>query len=360
MSYIENCSWNQLFDCDNIEIPDFQRILDINKVNQIVEFQKNNYIKENKYKYFGVITICICDDKKYLIDGQHRYYSMKKLYETYKHNSNCNIEYITVSHLNDVNQYYEIINKNTPLPDYKFTKENKTLLENVCLYFQEKYPDIWSKTQRSRRPCIFFNSFQESLGFIKENINIETKEEFIKIIEDKNESYKNLKKEDFKNINDNMLNKAKERNFYLGLFTFDINEPYGFLWAKNIVEYYSNIKIQKTYKKVTKKTISKALKLKIWEKYIGSNNGEVLCIVCQNTKINMMNFDCGHIIPESKGGETNEDNLLPICSLCNKSMSVKNMDDYVRDNFPNSYTFFKQKKYLTEKKNKSFITKIFS
>ena len=55
---------------------------------------------------------------------------------------------------------------------YKFTKEDKTIVQRVCIHFQEKYPDIWSKNQRNRRPHIYFNSFQESLAFIKENMNI--------------------------------------------------------------------------------------------------------------------------------------------------------------------------------------------
>lgn len=32
------------------------------------------------------------------------------------------------------------------------------------------------------------------------------------------------------------------------------------------------------------------------------------------------NFEAGHVIPESKGGKTHIENLLPICSTCNKSM----------------------------------------
>jgi hypothetical protein len=37
--------------------------------------------------------------------------------------------------------------------------------------------------------------------------------------------------------------------------------------------------------------------------------------------MNVTNFHCGHNIPESKGGITVLENLLPICSSCNLSMS---------------------------------------
>ena len=40
---------------------------------------------------------------------------------------------------------------------------------------------------------------------------------------------------------------------------------------------------------------------------------------CNNT-INCFTFDCGHNIPESKGGETNISNLKPICRNCNLGM----------------------------------------
>ena len=40
------------------------------------------------------------------------------------------------------------------------------------------------------------------------------------------------------------------------------------------------------------------------------------------------NFEAGHIISHAKGGEDNIDNLLPICSLCNKSMGTENLIDY--------------------------------
>lgn len=359
MKQIKTYKWSELFENENIEIPDIQRILDIKKVDEIVKYQTDYYMKNNEYIFFGVITICENRDKKYLIDGQHRYFSMKKLYENYKRDSSCNIEIISVNSLEQVNEYYEIINKNTLLPNFKFTKQEKTVLNNVCKHFQLKYPNIWSSSQRSRRPHIYFNSFQESISFIREKMNIDDPDKLINIIEEKNKSYENSSKESFKNVNDNMINKANEWGFYLGLFTFDINEEYGFIWAKNIVEYYLNIKIKKSSVN-RKKTISKSLKFSIWNKYIGKNVGEVHCIVCMINKINMMNFECGHIIPESKGGETSIDNLLPICGLCNKSMGTQNMDDYVKKDFQHNYSGFLSRKYFsTKEKPKNIFNKLF-
>jgi hypothetical protein len=41
---------------------------------------------------------------------------------------------------------------------------------------------------------------------------------------------------------------------------------------------------------------------------------------CKNI-ISVTNFQCGHNIPESKGGATTLGNLVPICNSCNASMS---------------------------------------
>ncbi len=40
---------------------------------------------------------------------------------------------------------------------------------------------------------------------------------------------------------------------------------------------------------------------------------------CQNN-ITVFDFQSGHNIPESKGGATSPDNLIPLCSRCNLSM----------------------------------------
>jgi predicted restriction endonuclease len=76
---------------------------------------------------------------------------------------------------------------------------------------------------------------------------------------------------------------------------------------------------QKTVK-YRKKQIPTALREAVWIKKCG-RVFEHKCNVtwCPNT-MTAYDFQAGHNIPESKGGPTNIDNLIPICGRCNNSM----------------------------------------
>jgi len=82
------------------------------------------------------------------------------------------------------------------------------------------------------------------------------------------------------------------------------------------------VKILRKKAKINKKAkIPRALREQVWLINIGKQY-EKKCLIkwCQN-KMNVFDFHVGHNIPESKGGATNIDNLKPICSRCNSSMS---------------------------------------
>jgi hypothetical protein len=77
------------------------------------------------------------------------------------------------------------------------------------------------------------------------------------------------------------------------------------------------------YTHTHKEAIPKRIRELVWT----TNNGETFthkCFVswCDNN-INVFNFQVGHDIPESKGGTLDINNLKPICSNCNLSMSNK-------------------------------------
>jgi 5-methylcytosine-specific restriction endonuclease McrA len=91
----------------------------------------------------------------------------------------------------------------------------------------------------------------------------------------------------------------------------------------------TNKKKEKAIEKYKKKVIPKALKNKVWDKYIGIDIGQTKCLCCKITNISQLNFHCGHIISEKDGGELTMDNLKPICGSCNWSMGTMNMDEFI-------------------------------
>lgn len=88
-------------------------------------------------------------------------------------------------------------------------------------------------------------------------------------------------------------------------------------------------------KKTKRKTIPKSVKDKLWDDTFGASKGEAECYVC-NTIINSKKFDCGHIISVKNGGSDSLDNLKPICSTCNKSMGIENLEEFKSKYFQNT------------------------
>ena len=74
-------------------------------------------------------------------------------------------------------------------------------------------------------------------------------------------------------------------------------------------------------RKSRKDKIPKALREQVWLKCMGKvYEGKCPITWCSNT-INVYDFQCGHNIPESRGGNTDLHNLFVVCSRCNTSMS---------------------------------------
>ena len=79
----------------------------------------------------------------------------------------------------------------------------------------------------------------------------------------------------------------------------------------------------------TKKNIPKRLKNLLWEKYFGKEYQSKCSVPRCNRIIFCNDFHAGHKISEKNGGETKIDNLIPLCSQCNLSMSFNNYDEWI-------------------------------
>ena len=76
--------------------------------------------------------------------------------------------------------------------------------------------------------------------------------------------------------------------------------------------------------------ITKSLRKQVWNKCKDN-----LCEICED-KITEKEFEAGHIIPRALGGQTDLENLIPICFDCNRCMGTRNAYEYKRDVYPHT------------------------
>jgi len=336
--------------------PEIQRIIDNNKVYDIVNLQLDFFKKHNYFNFSASnpLNLHYFKDQYWLIDGQHRLAAMESLYTNHGHNIETYVIIVSVNTDEELRLNYEMINKNTPLPDFSlFENIDKKIPETVALHFQLLYPKIWAKTTKARRPHIFLNYFQETLAYICDIVNIKDVTELQNLVTNYNEK---LSKWDFNvfqtsyKVNDSMYKIAKEQGFYLGLFSYQPSEEYGFQWAKKIVEEHTGKIIKSTSSYSKKKKIPKKVKNDSWDCYVGKNVATAKCICCKISEINAKDFVAGHVVSEYNGGQVVVDNLMPICQPCNSSMGVTNMEDYIKAHYPLNLEAFLRRSYVEPNK----------
>jgi hypothetical protein len=79
---------------------------------------------------------------------------------------------------------------------------------------------------------------------------------------------------------------------------------------------------------MTKEKIPVAVRNGVWHKYIGGLYYSE-CFCCNFEPITKANYECGHVVSEKNGGKVHLDNLRPICSACNKSIGIRNMEHFM-------------------------------
>jgi endonuclease I len=70
----------------------------------------------------------------------------------------------------------------------------------------------------------------------------------------------------------------------------------------------------------SKSKIPKAVREQVWLVHIGPKFQSKCEVVWCTNQVNVFDFQCGHNVPESRGGTTDIYNLRPICARCNVSM----------------------------------------
>lgn len=303
-----------------------------------------------KFNPITPIYFVLYKNERYLIDGLHRMEVYKKY--NYLLEEKIPIVEIVSSSETELYNYFTLINDNMQLHDiYKNNEEEindiemedvqliehnkqikKTIIVDTYNYFITNYPNSF-KYKGKRRPFLDNNEFMDNLSYIYDNTKelniavIRSSEELINLINKLNNKYKSKNIDWFpskgKIKNKDLLDIIKSKKcLYFGMFPKD--------WIHHIKE----------LPKINSETkISQSLRQQVWFKY-ANNQLNIKCLCCNLNEINSFNFECGHIEPASKGGLCNIKNLVPICSLCNKSMGNIHMKVFMKNhNYSNSLLF---------------------
>lgn len=280
-----------------------QRLLNDSHVENLTKKIQNNP------QFITPFYIGILNNKKYILDGQHRFYIIKNLKSILNNDLKLNIIYSNFTNENEMFNYFNIINDNLNININKKLNKNQIIEETKKLLFF-KYKYYFKLHKRIRKPYIDQENFDNHLNNYYEIFNINNAEELINKIEKLNQKY-HYKYIDQENVSGLSTIRKQILPFYLGIE----KEWYNFL----------NTDINPDYIK-KRPSISKDFRKKIWKEKIG--NKESICICCKEI-ITERNCHLGHIIPFSLGGLTNSYNLHPICGNCNTSMANENMFDYI-------------------------------
>ena len=296
MKLTTNCSIEKIqlskLNKSNIKIPDCQRDLNNDRVNEIITKVSTNH---NIIFRMSPIIIAKLDDESYIIDGQHRYYAFNQLKI-----KDILVQFITVDSDDDLKELFNEINQNTPLPINWLNLPTKDKIKHKKLMkdFKSKWNNVLSDATKPRQPQIKKKEFEEvlmELGNIKIEDIIELNNKLKELIDDKS--------------------KFEKKEFYLSL-SKDLKEDLIKILNKEEIE------LNLGYKKAH---ISKTIKTAVWETYTDKYKIKCPIDICRNN-ITALNFDCGHIISERNGGKLELYNLRPICHQCNCSMGSKNWE----------------------------------
>ena len=319
------------------QTPDIQRLLKLEHVEYLVNDQKEEFNKYNGFSMLQSITCVDYNDKRYILDGQHRVEAFKQLKkEGYELNINVPLVVYSVDSMDEMKMYYQRINKNNPINPLETSDEWQTFGKVFCVWLSNTYPEYIKNVDRTCN-CPYIN-LREMMIYIKNKKVFErckqqgiTIELFIEMV---------LKLNDFLHMNNvniskfqingeipKKIEKCRKKN--------SVNTLYLGIWRR--YEWIELILYMMVHKKGTKdidlsifqnvrKKIPKSLKTLVWNKR-NNMSLEGVCYVC-TSDLNYDDMECGHIIPHVYDGGIEITNLEPICKTCNRDMGIMNLNEY--------------------------------
>jgi hypothetical protein len=332
-----------LIECiDNVLLyqpTNIQRLLNKDHVQQLVTDQMKEYERFGCFSILQSITCADMNNKRYILDGQHRVAAFKLL-KSLKYPMAQHIPLVVykTESIQELKDYYIRINKHHPINPLEVTETWFLYGKDFCIWFKETY-NVYVKNTEKTCHCPHIN-LKDMMNYnVFERLQVKTnfeseKSKYCLLIDTISKlnmfianNFENIKKiqlaSEFTKKLDKCYEKNREHPCFLGIWRqFEWIEICLYIIQNNTAVDVINLSLFCN----TRKKIPKALRIQVWKKRNG-NFFDGKCFVCDD-ELHSENMECGHIIPHVYNGSIELDNLEPICKTCNRDMGVMNLNVY--------------------------------
>ena len=326
--YETSISFNQIVDnpkINNINKPNYQGALIEKKVEEMIE-EYLEYPELLRIK--DKIIIGCLNNNWYIVDGQHRLEMAKLLKINHNKTDNLLFSWYICNNENEMRTLFNSVNKDSIKNEFYINNNHfkEVIILELISKLKENFKDFFSK--RKTETGIIY-SIEEFVGILRERNYFDkwnSSDECYQDLRCKNNLFYIIARYEIEYKN----NKG---NYYVNEYEKIENKIIFSLKKNNFIDYLldNNIEPYHNYKK-QKQKISPYKKRIVWENEFGDNK-EGVCPIsfCKTILINKKGksgWQCGHIRSEYNGGETEPNNLRPICAKCNQSMGSTNWVDW--------------------------------
>lgn len=197
----------------------------------------------------------------------------------------------------------------------------KEILDYLKIHFLKAFSDKGAKHFYTAKEII--NIIKDNKEYLSdENGVLDIKKVTKKIIHINDYCLEEKEEFNIKKFDKNIVEKLEKSELYFAFKFINTDDLFK--------SYETKLIITPTKKQKEEKIkIPKKIREDVWDEHIGQSIGKAKCYCCKSRDIRQSDFDCGHIIAESKNGGINIENLRPICKRCNSDMGSMNMNDFI-------------------------------
>lgn len=313
---------------DNYDTWNGQRYLNEMHAQELFESFKKSIDETGYIKYCSSIPHIVItpENKKYIIDGQHRIHAYRKICEEDKNAFEVPVLYERCTSEDGIKEAFD---RSNTLWDQSDETKKKIYGADVVHKANSRQDDwivkLWniklkcyggtkgmiSRSSKPQSPHINDNDFLEKLKSLEQKgIKFTSYESLEKAFELSNSYIRQLEStKKYASSKPKKFEKCEKYNCYIGLHN-DFTEVIATLVSRD-----------------KRRPIGKAVRMQCWKNKFGDDAANGQCEVC-GIKISIDKFEAGHIIAQAIGGSDLLDNLVPVCALCNRSMGIENLYEY--------------------------------